>query len=65
MSRSFSTGDQILNVIRPRRGCELNALPKECLGLARNYLFLALDGLSHDGVVRLKGKGLEKISCCL
>lgn len=57
MSRSLSTGDQILDAIRDGRSCEVEDLLKECSGLTWNQVFIALDRLSRDGKVRLPVKG--------
>lgn len=57
MSLSVSTVEQILNVIRRTRGCEIEDLLKECPDLTWNQVFLALDRLSRDGRVRLMRKG--------
>ena len=58
-----TVGKQVLDFVQRAQACELEALTHECPNLTWNQVFLAVDGLSRRGELRLvsQGRGLYTV----
>lgn len=65
MKPDSRAADRIIAVVSRSRGCRLDELVFACPDLTWNQIFLAVDGLSRAGQVRLtlEGAGQYTVTC--
>ena len=63
MTQHTSVEDQVIDIVHRTRACDLEAITRYCPNLTWNQVFLAVDGLSRSGELRLvpKGRGLYTV----
>jgi hypothetical protein len=58
MEQHTAVEDQVIDVMRHTRICDLEAITRQCPDLTWNQVFLAVDRLSRRGEIRLVPRGL-------
>jgi hypothetical protein len=63
MAQPTTVEAQVIDIVRKTRGCDLEAITRQCTNLTWNQVFLAVDRLSRSGELRLvsRGRGLYTV----
>ena len=63
MAQHTTVEDQVIDLVHRARACDLEAITRHCPNLTWNQVFLAVDGLSRSGELRLvpRGRGLYTV----
>ncbi len=57
MAQHTTVEDQVIDIVHRTRACDLEAITRDCPNLTWNQVFLAVDGLSRSGELRLVPRG--------
>lgn len=63
MAEHRTVEEQVIDFLQRAQACDLEALTRDCPDLTWNQVFLAVDGLSRRGELRLvsRGRGLYTV----
>ena len=63
MAQHTTEEDQVIDLVHRAGACDLEAITRYCPNLTWNQVFLAVDGLSRSGELRLvpRGRGLYTV----
>jgi hypothetical protein len=63
MAEHTTVEDQVIDLVQQARACDLDEITRYCPTLTWNQVFLAVDGLSRSGELRLvsQGRGLYTV----
>lgn len=63
MTDHTTVEDQVIDLVHRAQACDLEAITRYCPNLTWNQVFLAVDGLSRSGELRLvlRGRGLYTV----
>ena len=57
MAQHTTVEDQVIDLVHRARACDLEEITRLCTNLTWNQVFLAVDGLSRSGELRLVFRG--------
>ena len=63
MAQHTIVEDQLFDIVRRTRACDLEDVTRQCTNLTWNYVFLGIDGVSRSGEFMLvsRGQGLYTV----
>ena len=63
MAEHTTVEAQVIDLVQQARACDLEEITRLCTNLTWNQVFLAVDGLSRSGELRLvpRGRGLYTV----
>jgi hypothetical protein len=57
MEQESTVEDQVVDIVRRARVCDLEEVMRQCANLTWNQVFFAVDRLSRSGEIRLVSRG--------
>jgi hypothetical protein len=57
MTQQPTVEDQVIDIVRRNRACDLEEVMRQCINHTWNQVFFAVDELSRRGEIRLMPKG--------